>query len=103
MLTPNSIKAKASAARDILALLFTPVVTMLLIWLICVLAYGSWTNNVETIRLHYLGAVCIILASLVGLGGQWFQRQRVANLKVAAFGATVDLSQQDVNGNGAAN
>ncbi len=86
MAWPDIIKAWASAARDVLALLFTPVVTVLAIWLICILAYGAWHANTQVTRIHYLGAVAILLVVLVALGGQWFQRNRLERLKVQGPG-----------------
>jgi hypothetical protein len=104
-ITPLRIKLSASAARDVLALLFTPMVTILAVWVICIIAYGEWSTNVETVRIHYLGALCVVLVSLVGMGGQWFQRNRVSALKVTAFGAAVDLANSADEGkeNGASN
>jgi hypothetical protein len=77
----NRIKAFASAMRDLFALAFTPVVTVMSIWLICILAYGNWTADTQQQRLNYIGAISIIAIILVGVGGQWFQRNRVTALK----------------------
>lgn len=97
MIWPDKIKLWASAARDILALMFTPVVTVLVVWLICILAYGAWAAETETQRINYLGAVAILLAILIGLGGQWFQRNRLDKLKFTGpggFGGEVETEAE---------
>lgn len=85
-MTSDKVKAWASAARDVLALLFTPVVTLLAVWLICILAYGAWQADTQAQRINYLGALAILLVVLIGLGGQWFQRNRLERLKVQGPG-----------------
>lgn len=82
----DRVKAWASAGRDVFALLFTPVLTILLIWLIFILAYGAWEADTQGQRINYLGAVSICLSILIGLGGQWFQRNRLEKLKVSGPG-----------------
>lgn len=82
----DRVKAWASAGRDVFALLFTPVLTILLIWLIFILAYGAWEADTQGQRINYLGALSICLAVLIGLGGQWFQRNRLEKLKVSGPG-----------------
>jgi hypothetical protein len=89
----NKIKAFASAMRDLLALAFTPVVTFISIWLIAILAYGNWTTDTQQLRLNYIGIISIISIVLVGLGGQWFQRNRLTALKgTGPGGVSFDLS-----------
>lgn len=83
---PTRVRAWASAARDLMALLFTPVVTGVLAWLVCILAYGRWGAGSEGLRLHYLGAALILLCVLVGLGGQWMQRNRLERLSLRGPG-----------------
>jgi hypothetical protein len=88
----EAIKDFASAARDILALCFTPVVTGLAIWLINILAYMPWAKDTETLRINYLGAIAIVSIILVALGGQWFQRNRLAGLKATGLGGSFDMT-----------
>ncbi|MBI1405717.1 MAG: hypothetical protein GC145_06280 [Caulobacter sp.] len=83
---PATVSAWASAARDVLALLFTPVATLICIWLICILAYGAWAADTQALRIQFLGGLAILFAILVGLGGQWFQRNRLEKLKVTGPG-----------------
>jgi hypothetical protein len=78
---PFTVKAWTSAARDVLALFFTPIVTAILIWLIVILAYGAWEAKTQELRINYLGALAISFSVLIGLGGQWFQRNRLNTLK----------------------
>jgi len=47
MTIPETVKDWASAARDVLALLFTPVVTLIAGWLICILAYRPWAEGTQ--------------------------------------------------------
>ncbi len=91
----DRIRDGASAARDVLALLFTPVVTIIAAWLICILAYGAWATETQAQRIHYLGAVGLLAVVLVGLGGQWFQRNRLERLKLTGpggFGGEVETA-----------
>lgn len=91
----------ASAVRDLMALLFTPVVTGLLVWLVCILAYGGWGAGSEGVRLHYLGAAMILLCVLVGLGGQWMQRNRVERLSLrgpGGFGGEIETEAEAEEG-----
>lgn len=97
MTTIDQIKGWASAARDVFALLFTPVLTVLLVWLICILAYGAWAADTQAQRINYLGALSICLAGLIGLGGQWFQRNRLEKLKVSGpggFGGEIETQAE---------
>lgn len=87
-----AIKDFASAARDVLALCFTPVVTCIAVWLIWILAYWPWTSDTEVQRINYLGALAIIAIVLVALGGQWFQRNRLAGLKATGLGGSFDVT-----------
>lgn len=82
----DRVKAWASAGRDVFALFFTPVMSVILIWLICILAYGAWEADTQAQRINFLGALSIALAVLIGLGGQWFQRNRLEKLKVSGPG-----------------
>lgn len=82
----DRVKAWASAARDVFALLFTPVLSVILVWLVCILAYGAWGADTQAQRINFLGALSIALAVLIGLGGQWFQRNRLEKLKVSGPG-----------------
>jgi hypothetical protein len=90
-MTIEKAKQLASLGRDFLALLFTPVVTGVAIWLIAILAYWNWTPSTEAQRINYLGAIAIISIVLVALGGQWFQRNRLAGLKATGLGGSFDL------------
>jgi hypothetical protein len=95
--TADRVKSAASAARDVLALLFTPVVTAIACWLIAILAYGAWAENTQLKRLDYLGALAMVALVLVGLGGQWFQRTRLEKLKVqgpGGFGGELETGQE---------
>jgi hypothetical protein len=98
MTRPDRIRAAASAARDVLALLFTPVITLLVIWLVCIFAYGAWTADTQPLRLHYLGGALIGLVGLVGLGGQWFQRNRLKELKVRGPGGIGGAIETEADG-----
>lgn len=83
----------SSAIRNLLALAFTPVVTGISIWLIAILAYGHWDHNTEEQRIYFIGVIAILNSVLVGLGGQWFQRNRLAGLKgTAPGGVSFDLT-----------
>jgi hypothetical protein len=97
-MTSDRVKAWASAGRDIFALFFTPVLTVLLVWLICILAYGAWAADTQAQRINYLGGLAIALAVLIGLGGQWFQRNRLEALKAqgpGGFGGEVRMGDDD--------
>lgn len=72
--------------RDILALGFTPVMSIFLAWLICILTYFGWAEDTQAQRIHYLGALALSLAGLVGLGGMWFQRTRVEQIDIKGPG-----------------
>ena len=94
---PQSVKEWASAARDVLALLFTPVVTLIAGWLIYILAYRPWAEGTQEQRINYLGAVAIIAVVLVGFGGQWFQRNRLEKLKLSGpggFGGEIETEAE---------
>ena len=91
------VKEWASAARDVLALLFTPVVTLIAGWLIYILAYRPWAEGTQEQRINYLGAVAIIAVVLVGFGGQWFQRNRLEKLKLSGpggFGGEIETEAE---------
>ena len=95
----DRVKAWASAGRDVFALLFTPVLSIILVWLICILAYGAWEADTQAQRINYLGALSIALAVLIGLGGQWFQRNRLEKLKVSGPGGFAgEIETQADNG-----
>lgn len=85
----------ASVGRDLLALLFTPVVTIIGVWLICILAYGAWTADTQTQRINFLGGLAIGFATLIGLGGQWFQRNRIDHLKVSSPAGNVEIQTEE--------
>jgi len=92
----DRVKAWASAGRDVFALLFTPVLSVILVWLICILAYGAWEADTQAQRINYLGALSIALAVLIGLGGQWFQRNRLNALKAQGpGGVSGEISMSD--------
>ena len=78
--------SKSGVWRDRLALGFTPAVSVFLAWLICILAYQGWAADTQTQRIHYLGALSLALAGLMGLGGMWFQRTRVENIEIKGPG-----------------
>lgn len=89
----------ASAGRDVLALLFTPVVTGICCWLISILAYGAWAAETQEQRINYLGALAIVSIVLVGFGGQWFQRNRLEKLKFtgpAGIGGEIEAESETV-------
>lgn len=101
---PGGVRAWASVARDLMALLFTPVVTGVLAWLVCILAYGRWGPGSEGLRLHYLGAALILLCVLVGLGGQWMQRNRLERLSLrgpGGFGGEIETEAEADGADGA--
>jgi len=83
---PAYIRDWASAGRDVLALLFTPVNTAVSVFLICILAgwFTQWGQPTEIERIRLLGVIAVIYAMLVGFGGQWFQRNRLEKLKFSA-------------------
>jgi hypothetical protein len=85
---PAAVSAWASAARDVLALLFTPVSTIISVALIGVLAgwWGGWTPETQRARISWLGALAVIYAVGVFLGGNWFQRNRLESLKFSGPG-----------------
>jgi hypothetical protein len=85
---PAAVSAWASAARDVLALLFTPVSTLISFTLIAVLAGWcvKWTVETQAARINWLGALAVIYAVGVFLGGQWFQRNRLESLKFSGPG-----------------
>lgn len=92
----DRVKAWASAGRDVFALFFTPVLSVILIWLICILAYGAWEAETQAQRINFLGALSIALAVLIGLGGQWFQRNRLNALKAQGpGGVSGEISMSD--------
>lgn len=92
----DRVKAWASAGRDVFALFFTPVLSAILVWLICILAYGAWGADTQAQRINYLGALSIALAVLIGLGGQWFQRNRLNALKAQGpGGVSGEISMSD--------
>jgi hypothetical protein len=96
----DKIKSFANAARDVFALFFTPIMTVILCWLIVILAYGAWAADTQGQRINFLGFLALSLAGLVGLGGQWFQRSRVKSLQVDApggLGGKIETEQEEPN------
>jgi hypothetical protein len=93
------VKEWASAARDVLALLFTPVATVISATVIAIMAGWcvTWTVESELARINWLGSIGVIYAVLVGLGGQWFQRNRLEKLKLSGpggFGGEIETEAE---------
>ena len=82
-------------SKDTFALLFTPVVTVILVWLICILAYGAWEADTQGQRIGFLGALAIVLAVLIGLGGLWLQGRGIDRVKVSGpAGSSVEIDTE---------
>jgi hypothetical protein len=87
----------ASNLRDWLALAFTPVVTVISVGLVAILTWGPWAADTQKQRLDYIGPIAIAAIIIVGLGGQWFQRNRLEALKFTApggFGGEVSTEEE---------
>jgi hypothetical protein len=74
--------------RDILALLYTPILTGLAVWLIWSFMYGPWSPQSETLRLTALGFTLGGYVVLQGLGGLWLQRRGIDSVKVQGPGGS---------------
>lgn len=81
-MNPDALKRWADALRDWAAILYTPVLTACQVALVSVLLLGGYDANVVV---HYLGALAILYALLVGLGAAFLQR-RTVNVKATTPG-----------------
>ncbi len=72
--------------RDILALLYPPILTGLAVWLTWSFRSGRWTPQRETLRLTALGFTLGGYVVLQGLGGLWLQRRGIDSVKVQGPG-----------------
>lgn len=84
------VKAAADVARDWAAIGSAPVVTLLLVWLICILTYVAWPPDTAAQRIHYLGALGILTAVLLGYCVFFYQRRSV-NARVETRLGSIDL------------
>ncbi len=74
-------KAAADAARDWAALLYTPILTLYLVWVTCLIVWAwPWDPATEPQRLNFLGFAMIGALCLIGLGTLFLQR-RTATVK----------------------
>jgi hypothetical protein len=84
------VKAAADVARDWAAIGSAPVVTLLLVWLIFILTYVAWPPDTAAQRIHYLGALGILTAVLLGYCVFFYQRRSV-NARVETRLGSIDL------------
>lgn len=81
-MNPDALKRWADALRDWAAVLYTPVLTACQVSLVTVIVRGGYDPAVVV---HYLGALAILYALLVGLGAAFLQR-RTVNVKATTPG-----------------
>lgn len=92
---PESVRLWASVARDWFALFYTPLMTVQGWVLIAILADGKRTISDQ--RVAAIATLAYITTILVGLGGMWFQRNRLEALKFSApggFGGEVSTEEE---------
>lgn len=82
------IRAVLELGRDTLALLYTPVLTVIACWLIWSFMYGPWSAKSETLRLTALGFTLGGYVVLQGLGGLWLQRRSIESVTVRGPGGS---------------
>lgn len=84
------------ALKELLALAFTPVCTLIALWLIWSFMYGPWTIESERLRLIALGCTLGGYVVLQGLGGLWLQGRGIDRVSVkgpGGFEAEVDAER----------
>jgi len=82
-------------ARDLLALLYTPILTAIACWLIWSFMYGPWSAQSESLRLTALGFTLGGYVVLQGLGGLWLQGRGIGSVKVQGpGGSSVEIETQ---------
>jgi cbb3-type cytochrome oxidase subunit 3 len=77
-------------ARDWSAIGSAPVVTLIAVWLICILAYAAWPADTAEQRLHYLGWLAILTVLLLAYCVFFYQR-RTINARVETRLGSIDL------------
>jgi hypothetical protein len=85
-----TLKAAADVARDWSAIGSAPVVTLIAVWLICILAYAAWPADTAEQRLHYLGWLAILTVLLLAYCVFFYQR-RTINARVETRLGSIDL------------
>lgn len=96
--TPAGVKAWADAFRDLGAILYVPVVTMLLGVTTWVLVYGPWAPGTQLKRLDALtlGYVLMHLAFIIGV--LFYQRRALPNFTLRSRLGEVTLDTPEGRG-----
>lgn len=82
--------------RSLLALLFVPVVCMMLVGMVLLMWRGGWSDDTQAQRLDYFGVTLIILSLLIGLGIVWLQRREIPTIRIRGPGGLeADISEGD--------